>query len=317
MMSSLTRSECAEFLRRHDCFTILTHRRPDGDTIGSAATLCRGLRAMGKTAHIIENAEITARYRHLHDGLTKAWPEEGDTLVSVDVASANMLPDAFRALEGGIRLRIDHHGTAASFTEQELVDPGSASCGEIIYDLLTALGVSLDKAMAEALYTAVSTDTGCFRYANTTAHSFRTAAACAEAGGDLYAINQALFETNSFRKLKIQSWITENTEFLADGQIAICALPKAVEKEIGADEDDLDGISGFPRTIEGVKIAALLREIPGGAVKASVRAVPEYDAAAVCAKFGGGGHKGAAGCTLKMPLHDAAKAIAAAMPEMK
>jgi len=315
-MSSLTRSECAEFLRRHDCFVILTHRRPDGDTIGSAATLCRGLRAMGKTAHIIENSEIAARYRHLHDGLTKAWPEEGDTLVSVDVASANMLPDAFRALEGSIALRIDHHGTDASFAGFELVDPASASCGEIIYDLLMALGVKLDKAMAEALYTAVSTDTGCFRYANTTAHSFRTAAACAEAGGNLYAINQALFETNSFRKLKIQSWITEHTEFLADGQIAVCALPKAVEEEIGADEDDLDGISGFPRSIEGVKIAALLRELPGGAVKASVRAVPGYDAAGVCAKFGGGGHKGAAGCALKMPLAEAAEAIKAAMPEI-
>ena len=316
-MRSLTRNECAEFLRRHDRYAILTHRRPDGDTVGSAATLCRGLRAMGKTAHIIENAEITARYRHLHNGLTKTWPEAGDTLVSVDVASANMLPDAFRVLEGEIDLRIDHHGTATSFTEQELVDTNAASCGEIVYDVLTAMGVKLDKAMAEALYTAVSTDTGCFRYANTTAHALRTAAACAEAGGDLFSINQTLFDTNSLRKLKIQSWITENTEFLAGGRIAVCALPKAVEAEIGADEDDLDGISGFPRSIEGVKIAALLREIPGGAVKVSVRAVPEYDAAAVCAKFGGGGHRGAAGCTLKMSLLDAAEAIKKALPEMK
>ena len=316
-MSSLTRSECAEFLRRHDRYAILTHRRPDGDTVGSAATLCLGLRKLGKVAHVIENSEITARYRHLHNGLTKAWPEVEDILVSVDVASANMLPDAFRVLEGKIALRIDHHGTAASFTEQELVDPGAASCGEIIYDVLTAMGVPLDKTMAEALYTAVSTDTGCFRYANTTAHSLRTAADCAEAGGDLFAINQVLFDTNSFRKLKIQSWITEHTEFLAGGRIAVCALPKAVEAEIGADEDDLDGISGFPRSIEGVKIAALLREIPGGAVKASVRAVPEYDAAAVCAKFGGGGHRGAAGCTLKMPLAEAAEAIKGAMPELK
>lgn len=316
-MSSLTRSECAEFLRRHDRFAILTHRRPDGDTVGSAATLCRGLRALGKRAHIIENFEVTPRYRNLTEGLTKPWPEEEDTIVSVDVAGPNMLPDAFRKLEGEIALRIDHHGTAASFTEQELVDPGSASCGEIVWDVLTALGVRLDKAMAEALYTAVSTDTGCFRYANTTAHSLRTAAVCAEAGGDLFAINQMLFDTNSFRKLKIQSWITEHTEFLADGRIAVCALPKAVEEKIGADEDDLDGISGFPRSIEGVKIAALLREIPGGAVKASLRAVPGWDAAAVCAKFGGGGHKGAAGCTLKMPLAEAAEAIKAAMPEMK
>ena len=314
-MRSLTRNECAEFLRRHDRYAILTHRRPDGDTVGSAATLCRGLRKLGKKAHIIENSEITARYRPLCNGLTKAWPEEGDILIAVDVAGVDMLPEAFQSLLGGIDLRIDHHGKAASFAERELVDPTSASCGEIVYDVLTVLGVQLDKAVAEALYTAVSTDTGCFRYANTTAHSLRTAAACAEAGGDLFAINQTLFDTNSFRKLKIQSWITENTEFLAGGRIAVCALPKAVEAEIGADEDDLDGISGFPRSIEGVKIAALLREIPGGAVKASVRAVPEYDAAAVCAKFGGGGHRGAAGCTLKMSLLDAAEAIKKAMPE--
>ena len=315
-MSSLTRNECAEFLRRHDRYAILTHRRPDGDTIGSSATLCRGLRSLGKTANIIENSEITPKYRHLHEGLTKVWPEEGDTLISVDVASPNMLPDAFRALEKSITLRIDHHATATSFTEYELVEPCAGACAEILYDVLTFLGVKLDKPMAEALYTAVSTDTGCFRYANTTAHSLRTAAACAEAGGDLYAINQTIFDTNSFRKLKIQSWITENTEFLAEGQIAICALPLRVEREIGVTEDDMENISGFPRSIEGVKIAATLRETSDGAVKVSVRAVPAYDAAAVCAQFGGGGHRGAAGCTLKMPLKDAAEAIKAAMPEI-
>ena len=314
-MSSLTRSECAEYLRRNDRFAILTHRRPDGDTLGAAAALCRGLRQLGKTAHIIENSEITPKYRPLHEGLTKSWPEAGDTVVSVDVAAFSMLPDAFQKLQGQIGLRIDHHGAAESFTELELVDPGAGACGEIVWDVLTEMGVKLDKAMAEALYTAVSTDTGCFRYANTTAHTFRTAAACAEAGGDLFSLNQALFETNSFRKLKIQSWITEHTEFLAGGRVAVCALPKAVEREIGVTEDDMDNISGFPRSIEGVKIAAMLRELPNGAVKASVRAVPGFDAAAVCAQFGGGGHKGAAGCTLKMPLADAAEAIKSAMPK--
>ena len=312
----LTRSECADFLRSHDRFAIVTHRRPDGDTVGSAATLCRGLRQLGKVTHILENPEITAKYRPLHEGLTKPWVEEGDLLISVDVASPNMLPDAFRVLEDAITLRIDHHGTATPFTEHELVDPKAAACGEILYDVLTEMGAQLDKAMAEALYTAVSTDTGCFRYANTTAHSLMTAAACAEAGGNLYAINQAIFETNSFRKLKIQSWITENTEFLAEGRIAICALPKAVEEQIGVTEDDMENISGFPRSIEGVKIAATLRESAGGAVKVSVRAVPEYDAAAVCAQFGGGGHRGAAGCTVKLPLAEAAKAVAEAMPQM-
>ena len=315
-MSSLTKNECADFLRRNDCFAIVTHRRPDGDTIGSAATLCRGLRQLGKRAYIIENPEITAKYRHLHEGLTKPWVEEGDMLVCVDVAAPRMLPDAFRSLENAITLRIDHHATASSFTEWELVEPGAGACAEILYDVLTELGVRLDKPMAEAMYTAVSTDTGCFRYANTTAHSLRTAAACAEAGGDLFAINQAIFETNSFRKLKIQSWITENTEFLAEGRIAICALPKAVEQEIGVTEDDMENISGFPRSIEGVKIAATLRETGEGTVKVSVRAVPEYDAGAVCAQFGGGGHRGAAGCSIKLPLAEAAEAIKSAMPDL-
>jgi phosphoesterase RecJ-like protein len=170
--------------------------------------------------------------------------------------------------------------------------------------------------MAEALYTAVSTDTGCFRYANTTAFSYRTAAACADTGADLNAITQAIFETNTFRRLKIQSWITENARFLAAGNAALVAIPLAVEQAIGVDEDDMDNISGFPRTIQGVKIAATLREQPGGGVKASVRAVPGWDAAAICARFGGGGHKGAAGATLQMSLAEAEQTFAAILSEM-
>lgn len=315
-MSSLTKNEAAQWLEERDHFAILTHRRPDGDTIGSAAVLCRGLRQLGKVAHIIENAEITQKYAHLHENLTKKWVEDGDSVVSVDVASPNMLPDSFQSLIGSIGLRIDHHETATSFTECELVEPLAGACAETVYDVLMLMGVALDVPTAEALYTAVATDTGCFRYANTTAHSYRTAAACAETGANLHAITQAIFETNSFRRLKIQSWITENAQFLADGQIAVAAIPLAVELEIGVDEDDMENISGFPRTIEGVKIAVTLREKANGTVKASVRAVPGCDAAAICAKFGGGGHKGAAGATMHMSLREATEAIITAMPEM-
>ena len=316
-MSSLTRNEAAQWLSEGDNFAILTHRRPDGDTIGSAATLCRGLRQLGKTAHIIENSEITVKYAHLHENLTKKWVEAGDNVVSVDVASPNMLSDSFQKLIGQITLRIDHHETATSFTACELVEPDAAACAEIIYDLLMLMGVELDKPMAEALYTAVATDTGCFRYANTTAHSYRTAAACADTGADLNAITQAIFETNTFRRLKIQSWVTENARFLANGQVAIAAIPLAVEREIGVNEDDMENISGFPRTIEGVKIAVTIREKENGTVKASIRAVPGWDAAAICAKFGGGGHKGAAGATMHMSLPEATEAIIAALPEME
>ena len=316
-MKNLTRSETAQILLAHDNYTIITHRRPDGDTIGSSAVLCMGLRQLGKTAHILENPEITEKYTHLHAGLTKPAAAEGDTVVSVDVASPNMLPEVFQALEDRIALRIDHHGTATSFTPLELVDPEAAACAEIVYDVLLLLGVQLDVPMANALYTAVSTDTGCFRYANTTAHSYRVAAACAEAGAELFRLNQVLFETNSLGRLRLQGWLIDHAEFLAEGKIVICALPRSVEQELGLTEDDMENISGFPRSIEGVKIAATLRQEESGRIKLSVRAVPGYDAAAVCSVFGGGGHKGAAGASFDLPMEDAVKAVAAAMPEME
>lgn len=311
-MKKLTRSECAGILRAHDNFAIVTHRRPDGDTIGSAATLCMGLRQLGKNAHILKNPEITPKYAHLHHGLTKEKAEEMDFVVSVDVASGNMLPDCFKELV--FDLRIDHHGSAASFTPVELVEPEAAACGEIVYGVLQEMGAELDIPMANALYTAISTDTGCFRYANTTADTFAAAAACAKAGADVFAINQALFETNSLARLKVQSYMLQNAIFLQEGQIAICPLPKAVEAECGAGEDDLDNISGFPRTIEGVKLAVTIREEGTDKVKMSVRAVPGQDASALCAKFGGGGHKGAAGASMNTTMDEAVKAVIAALP---
>ena len=311
-MKKLTRSECAGILRTHDNFAIVTHRRPDGDTIGSAATLCMGLRQLGKNAHILKNPEITPKYAPLHHGLTKEQAEEGDFVLTVDVASGNMLPDCFKDLV--FDLRIDHHGNATSFTPVELVEPEAAACGEIVYGVLMEMGAELDIPMANALYTAISTDTGCFRYANTTADTFATAAACAKAGADVFGINQALFETNSLARLKVQSYMLQNAIFLQNGQIAICPLPKAVELECGAGEDDLDNISGFPRSIEGVKLAVTIREEGQGKVKMSVRAVPGYDASSLCAKFGGGGHKGAAGASMNMPMDEAVKAVIAQLP---
>jgi len=312
-MSSLTRNEAAKWLRDHDNYLILTHRRPDGDTIGTAAVLCRGLRQLGKHAHVLRNMEITEKYSHLHHGLNRDCPEAGDTLIAVDVAAPALLPEAYSHLAKFVRLRIDHHGSDVPFAPLELVDPKAGACGEIVYDVLVQLGVVLDKPMAEALYTAVSTDTGGFRYANTTAHTFRTAAACAEAGGDLHTINQQIFDTNSFAKLRLQSWITKNVRFRCSGGVAVCALPAQVERELGLTEDDLENVSGFPRSIEGVKIAATLRETPDGSIKVSVRALPGYDAAAVCAKFGGGGHKGAAGATVKAALEEAAAMVSMEM----
>lgn len=311
----MTRLDCARWLREHDDYCILTHRRPDGDTLGSAAAMCLGLRSIGKRAHVLENAETGERFLWMMEGLT-APAGEHDTVISVDVAAPGMLPKAFQELRERCVLRIDHHGSATPFTQQELVDPSAGACAEIIYDVLVEMGAELTPAVADALYVGVSTDTGCFRYSNTTDHTFAVAAACAKAGARVYALNQALFETNSLAKLRIQGWIVENMRIFGGGKLAIVAIPRAVEDMLGVTNDDMDNISSFPRTVAGVCMAATLRQTKGGETKISVRAVPGYDAAALCEKFGGGGHKGAAGASSPLPLQDAAKAVEEAMLAM-
>jgi len=308
-MANLTVTEVAGWLAARDRFAIVTHRRPDGDTLGSAAVLCRGLRQLGKTAHVLHNPEITPKYAFLLEGLCKDAPEEGDTLVSVDVASPGMLPAVFADLQDRIGLRIDHHRSDTPFGEHALVDPQCAACGQLIWRILAQLGAFLDEKIAEALYTAISTDTGCFRFANTQPETFRLAGACAEYCRELYRLNHTLFETNSLARLKIQGWMAQNAQFLREGKFCICAIPLSVEKALGVTEDDMENISGFPRTIEGVELAVTLRQENEEMVKLSVRCTPQWDASHICAQLGGGGHRGAAGASVTMTMDEAVNTI--------
>ena len=308
----MTRNDAAKWLLAHDNFCILTHVRPDGDTMGSASALCVGLRQLGKNAHLLRNDGASPFLDKCQLGLTKEWPDEGDTLVTVDVASPNMLPENWKCLQDRISLRIDHHGSATSFTPHELVDPNAAACGDIIYDLLLELWAEMDKQIAWRLYIAVSTDTGCFRYANTNDHAYLVAAACAATGAELYPITMELFDTTSISELKLQNWMVDHAQFLCGGKAAVCAIPREMEESVS--KEDLEGISGFLRSLEGIKMAATIRQTETGC-KVSVRAVPGFDAAAVCKKFGGGGHKGAAGAGFEMSLEEAAKVVAQALVE--
>ena len=309
----MTRNECAAWLLEHDNFCILTHVRPDGDTMGSASALCVGLRQLGKTAHLLHNHGASPFLDRCQLGLTKESCDDGDTVITVDVAAPRMLPDEWLSLQDRMQLRIDHHSSASTFTPHELVDSSAAACGEIIYDLLMAMGCQMTKEMAWRLYIAISTDTGCFRYVNTTANTYRVAAACAETGADLYPITQELFDTTSISELKLQNWMVDHAVFLCGGKAAVCAIPRELEESVSA--EDLEGISGFLRSIEGVKISATIRQTETGS-KLSVRAIPGFDAAAVCKKFGGGGHKGAAGASLALSLEEALKVATEALREV-
>ena len=310
----MTRNECAAFLRQNDNFCILTHADPDGDALGSAAALCLGLRALGKTAFVLENPQTPADLAFLCENLTVAEPAENATLVTVDVASPRIFMKNPTFDPAKIELRIDHHGRSTSYAPNELVEPQMASCADLIYEILLELGVALTQQMAVALYTGVSTDTGCFKFANTNAHAFQVAAACAATGADLQSINQAMFDTVSLGKLRLQSWVTEHTQFHADGKVAVCVMPKGLAKSLGAQDSEMSGLSGFVRSIAGVKIAATVQE-QENENKISVRAVPGYDASAICEKFGGGGHKGAGGASSTLSPEETGEKLVEAMLE--
>jgi len=304
-----TVNEAAVWLQEHDHFLILTHRRPDGDAVGCAIALCLGLRAAGKQAHIWANPQFTPRYAERLAGLVSDQVEENTTVISVDMATEGLLPINGGDFAGKILLSLDHHPSNTGYAPQTLVLPQCAACGELIWDLLEELGVRITKEMAEAIYIAVSTDCGCFRYSNTTAKTFLTAARAVEHGADIAPINRELFEIKSKGRLRLESRLMANMEFYADGKVAIACLPQSWVEELEVTEDDLDSISGFARSIDGVQIGVMIRDSEPGKVKMSVRTAAGYDASAYCACLGGGGHKAAAGCAIPGTLEDGKNAI--------
>ena len=308
----MTRTEFCAFLRGHDNFVILTHRRPDGDTIGSAAALCRGLRQLGKTAFVLTNEQFTPRFGPFLDGLTCDALPAGATVISADIASEGLLSfDAVR-LQLMPVCAIDHHGSN-SLACPKLVEADKAACGEIVYAVLTELGVTVTKQIAECLYTAISTDTGCFKFSNTTANTHRTAAALIAAGADVYPINKLFFDTKSFARLRLEAKLTDTMEFYAGGAVGVCMMPKSLLAEFTVTEDDLDSISGFARSIEGVRIGVMIREVEDGLGKISLRTEAPYDASAICQRLGGGGHAAAAGASVPGGIEGAKAAILQAL----
>lgn len=305
----------AAALQGADNILILSHRRPDGDTTGCAGALCRALRQLGKTAFILENPEITKRYAPM---IVPCYPPEGfqpQFVVSTDIAEEKLFPDTAEEFKGKVDLVIDHHRSNIGFGKKNLVRPDAGACAEVLYDVIMALGVKLTTDIAECIYVGVSTDTGCFKFSNTTAHTHAVAAACLTAGIDGGEINRALFETKTMPRFQMERIIFDTMEFCEDGAIAIAMLWRADIDRTGADMDDLDSIASLTRQIEGVQIGITLTENKDKTVKVSVRTTKEMDASAICRKCGGGGHIRAAGASFDCGMEEAKAAILAAARE--
>ena len=312
-MGKLARA--AELLRAADRIVILSHSSPDGDTLGSAAALCRALKKLGKAARCECADPVGPKYAYLFEGL-HAEPFAPDFVVSVDVADLKLLGSLAERYRGRTDLAIDHHGSHAPFARETYVDAKAAATAEIIFELTGLLGLEVDPASASALYTGISTDTGCFRYSNVTPRTHRMAASLMERGARAEEIDRAMFETKSRARLEMERTVLEHLRFFCGGRCASIHISRADIARAGAQEDDLEGLASLPRQVEGVLAGITLREKEDGSWKASLRTTPPVDAARICRKFGGGGHACAAGCVLRAPLEEAERRLAAAVEEV-
>ena len=306
----MTVKETAAFLRQHDNYLILTHKRPDGDTIGCAAALCEGLRALGRTAWICPHTEETHLFTPYLEGRLAPEGYVPETVVSVDIAARSLFTRAGEPwLARGVDLAIDHHPSNTGFAAANCVEADKAACGEIVYQLLLELG-ALNPEAAAPLYVAVSTDTGCFAYSNTTAHTHRVAAALMDQGIDTAALNKRHFRTKSLKRLRLESAIMQHMELYQNDTIAVAPVTLEMMAEIGATEDDAEDIAAFLGQVEGVLHSITIRELRPGECKVSLRTDPNcLSATRVCALLGGGGHAAASGCTVHGTMRETIDAM--------
>lgn len=293
--------QVCRFLKKHDNYVLITHAQPDGDTLGSASALCLGLRQLGKKVTIVCPDEIPEKYGFFTLGCVDSSFEE-QTVIACDVADLVLIGALRQKYEGKIDLCIDHHVSNKRFADKLLLDADASACGEVIYAVLKALNVDINRIIAAALYCAISTDTGCFKYSNTTAKCHRIVAQLFDLGVDYENINRLMFETKSRGRVEMERRALDGMTFHFGGKCAVMVITAAMRKETGCGDDELEGVTAISRTVEGVLAGVTIKEKDNGAYKISVRTYPPLNASAICQQLGGGGHHSAAGCELEGSL---------------
>ena len=314
-MSKMTIEQTADWLKQHDDFLILTHRRPDGDTIGSASALAFGLRAIGKNAYLHNNPETTARYQpYAYDYLA---PEgfQPKTIITVDTASSDMFSYGTDDFHDHIDLCIDHHTSNTSYAKNICLFDKKAACGEIIYEILLALDIKIEESAASALYVALTSDTGCFVYSNTTAGTLEIASKLIQAGARHREINKVLYRTKSMSRIKIEGAILSGLLYYFENTVAISVITLDMMKEASANTDDIDDIAAIPGSVEGVRVGITIREMTStDDCKVSVRSVSGISSNDIAALFGGGGHSLSAGFSQPRPASEIVRDLIEVLP---
>ncbi|MBQ9875258.1 MAG: DHH family phosphoesterase [Thermoguttaceae bacterium] len=314
---------CAE-TRAARTFVVMGHVRPDGDTIGSILAMKRALVALGKEVLLVDGHSVppglafidpnreVRKIEELTDA-ERAFAASADVVMTVDVSSWGQLgPDATALFQGNPsakKLVVDHHAVGDSFGDVRCVDASADSAGSLVFEAIRALGVSLTKEIADALFVAISTDTGWFRFGSTTAETLSRVAALVDAGVQIDAMYRELNEQESYGRFKLFGEVALGCERFLDGKGIFMRLSQKDFAEAGAIMSDSEDLVNEPLRIAGTEVAVIAVEQKDGTVKASFRSRCAMDCANLAREFGGGGHARAAGATLATGLEDACMAL--------
>lgn len=310
MTESVDRQTAVLRLRGAEDVLILCHKNPDGDTIGCAGALCLALKALGKNAAVLCSDPIPSLYDFMGLELFDSSFTPG-FVVAVDVASIQLFGDRNNVQKYAehVDLCIDHHASNSGYAYETLLDPGAAAACELMIDVIEEMGVPLTPAIADCLYTGISTDTGCFRFSSTTARTHKVAARVMEAGANIEMLNARLFESRSRGRIEIEKMALESLEYFFDGRCAMICLTWDQIVTSGVAGAELEDLTSLPRSIEGVEVGLTLRQQKDGSYRISIRTAGAVDACAIARHLGGGGHARAAGCEISGNLDNARYAV--------
>lgn len=308
MMNSVA-TQMAEELRKAPKVALFSHVSPDGDCVGSMLGIGLALEALGKEVSMY-NLDAIPRNLSFLPGVDKIKGELPTpfprTLLFVDCADLQRVKLSLEDLPpDSVILNLDHHISNQNFGTLNWVDSSASASGELAYALIRQLNVNLTQEIATNLYTAILTDTGSFKYSNTTSKTHRIAGELIDSGINLGGIHHHVFDQAPRVKLELLRRSLNRVQFFADGQLAIMTLGKIDFEESGAEESLSEGLIDHARTVEGVEVAVLLKESNPGIIRVSLRSNRWFDVNKVADRFGGGGHKRAAGCTIESSLEEA------------
>ncbi len=299
----------AEEIRKGRSFLISTHQNPEGDAIGSVLALGLALKSLGKDALILTQdpvPEVLAFLPGAGEIVHQAPVNRGfDIALAVDCGDRPRLGEEFSKVQGiGKIINIDHHVSNGFFGDLNLIDPNSSSAAEIIYDLIQALPAPFTREVAENIYTGLLTDTGSFHYSNTSPKTFSVARACLLAGVDPWEVSQKIYDTQPLPRLRLLPRVLDTLELLENGRVSSMVVTQQMLEETVATVAMTEDFINFARSVQGVEVALLFREVTPRKYRVSMRSRGGVDVARIAGQFQGGGHPAASGCTVEGSLSE-------------